>query len=118
VGLRKKTRAGECEEEEHDRSTLILVTHSNRACPNQPPGSLYTRKPLNQRQVSFSATLGVPGADRIAQFNSFFNSFALARRGSRLVAPVGIRESSGITGTEFVHRRFGLFHGLTVLGMS
>lgn len=93
--LRKKTRAGECEEEKDDRSILGLVSHSNRACPNQPPRPLYTRKPLNQRQVSFFATLSVPGSRPHC-------SFALASRGSRLVALVGIRESSGITGTEFV----------------
>lgn len=92
--LRKKTRAGECEEEKDDGSILGLVSHSNRACPNQPPRPLYTRKPLNQRQVSF-ATLIVPGSRPHC-------SFALASRGSRLVALVGIRESSGITGTGFV----------------
>ena len=60
--LRKKTRAGECEEEKDDRSIRGLVSHSNRACPNQPPRPLYTRKPLNQRQVLESRDMIALGA--------------------------------------------------------
>ena len=76
MSLRKKTRAGECEEEKEeekdDQSTL--VPHSNRA-QTRPQRRPCAPKSLNQQQVSSRYT-GLPRQPTALPIQLFFNPFA------------------------------------------